>query len=184
MTSHPDALQCVRREVDAVLGDRQPSIEDLSRLNYTRMVIEEAMRLYPPVHTLVRTPIEDDEIAGYRIPAGTNVVLSQYVTQRHPDFWERPDAFEPERFAPERVAERPKYAYFPFIGGPHQCIGSEFAMLETRLVIAMLLQRFRIELVPGQTVEPCASLGLTPREPIMMTLSRLEHESQCTSTAT
>ena len=171
LASNPHCLQQVCREVDEVLGQRRPQAEDLLRLNYTRMAIEESMRLYPPVHTLVRTPTEDDEIGGYRIPSGSNVIVSQYVTHRHPGFWERPDEFNPARFEPQKVAERPKYAYFPFIGGPHQCIGAEFAMLEARLIISMLLQKFKLDLMPGQDVECQASLALLPRNPIRFVLS-------------
>lgn len=170
LASHPQCMQQVTREVGEVLGPRRPHPEDLLRLNYTRMAIEESMRLYPPVHTLVRTPTEDDEIDGFRIPAGSNVIVSQYVTHRHPDFWDRPDEFNPSRFEPQQAAERPKYAYFPFIGGPHQCIGAEFAMLEACLIVGMLLQKFELELMPGQDIQCQASLALLPRNPIRFVL--------------
>jgi cytochrome P450 len=96
--------------------------------------------------------------------------VSPFVTQRHPDFWERPEEFDPDRFTPERAAQRPKYAYFPFLGGPHQCIGNEFAMLEMRLIVAMVLQRFDLELLPNLTIERRASLTLRPSGPIRVVL--------------
>ncbi len=176
LASHPLATQRLQEEIDKTLGSRTPTIEDLSRLIYARMVVQEALRLYPPVWAVLRTAREDDEIGGCRIPAGSSVLLCPYVTQRHPEFWERPDDFDPERFTPERVAQRPKYAYFPFLGGPHQCIGHEFAMLEMVLIVAMVAQRFRLELLPGQTVVPRASVGLRPAGPIRMKLTTIGAE--------
>jgi cytochrome P450 len=170
LAGHPAVAQRLRDEVDHVLGGRAPTFEDAARLTYARQVVQESMRLYPPVYVVVRAAAKDDVIGGFHIPAGSSVALSAYVTQRHPDFWERPAAFDPDRFTPERVAARPKYAYFPFIGGPHQCIGNEFALLEMQIVLAMVMQNFRLEMLPGQTVKPHASLSLKPAGPIRMRL--------------
>jgi cytochrome P450 len=137
------------------------------------MAIEESMRLCPPVWALAREAAQEDEIGGYRIPARSTVVVSPFVTHRHPDYWERPEVFDPDRFTPDRGAQRLKCAYFPFLGGPHQCIGNEFAMIEMQLIIAMVLQRFDLELVPDQAIHPRASITLRPSGPIRMALQRI-----------
>jgi cytochrome P450 len=173
LASHPAIRQKVREEAIAVLGDRLPTIGDVPRLHLTRMVLEESMRLYPPVWAVARQPVSDDKMDGYRIPARSTVVVCSFVTHRHPAFWEQPDVFDPGRFAPERVAERPKGAYFPFLGGPHQCIGNEFAMLEMRLLVAMVLREFDLELLPGQVIRPVGSLSLRPSGPVRMILRRV-----------
>src|SRR5262249_44347066 len=146
-----------------VLGGREPSYEDASKLPYTRQVIDEAMRLYPPVYALVRDAMEDDEIGGYRIQAGSGGDISPYVTPRHPEVVEGPAAFRPERFEPARAYGRQRFAYFPFLGGPHQCIGQQFALLEATLVLAMVAQVYRLNLVPASRVEPRPMLSLRPR---------------------
>jgi cytochrome P450 len=168
--AHPAIRQRVREEARNVLGDRAPTIEDVPHLIATRMAIEESMRLCPPVWALAREAAQEDEIGGYRIPARSTVIVSPFVTHRHPDFWERPEVFDPDRFTPERVAQRPKGAYFPFLGGPHQCIGNEFAMLEMCLVVAMALQRFDVQLLPDQAIVPKAALTLRPSAAVRVVL--------------
>jgi cytochrome P450 len=170
--SHPSIRRSVREELARVLGERLPTIEDVPHLIITRRVIEESMRLYPPVWALAREAAQEDEIGGYRIPARSTVIVSPFVTHRHPDFWEQPEVFDPDRFTPERVAQRPKGAYFPFLGGPHQCIGNEFAMLEMCLVVAMVMQRFDVEFLPGQAIRPKAALTLRPSAPVQVSLER------------
>jgi cytochrome P450 len=172
LAEHPEAEARLHAELDAVLeGGRPPTVEDLPRLPYTRMVVEEVLRLYPPAWVVGRTAIDDDEAGGYRIEAKSEVVMCLYVTHRHPEFWDDPGAFDPERFLPERVAARPRYAYFPFGGGPRQCIGNNFALMEIQLVLATLARRYRLRLAPGrQQVEPEASITLHPRRGIRMTL--------------
>jgi cytochrome P450 len=128
--------------------------------------------LCPPVWAVAREPAEEDEIGGYRIPARSTVIVSPFVTHRHPDFWDQPGVFDPDRFTPERVAQRPKGAYFPFLGGPHQCIGNEFALLEMCLVVAMVLQQFDVELLPDQAIVPKAALTLRPSAPVRVALKR------------
>ncbi len=173
LASHAAIRERVRAEAVAVLADRQPTIADVGHLHLTRMVIEEAMRLCPPIWAVPRQAVHDDEIGGYRIPARSTVALCPFVTHRHPDFWEKPDVFDPDRFAPELVAQRPKGAYFPFLSGPHQCIGNEFALLEMRLIVAMVLREFDLELLPGQTIQPMGSLVLRPSGPVRLALHRV-----------
>jgi cytochrome P450 len=170
--SHPSIRRRVREEAGRVLGDRLPTIEDVAHLIATRMAIEESMRLCPPVWALAREAAQEDEIGGYRIPARSTVIVSPFVTHRHPDFWEQPEVFDPDRFTPGRVTQRPKGAYFPFLGGPHQCIGNEFAMLEMCLIVAMVLQRFDVELLPDQAILPKAALTLRPSAPVRVVLKR------------
>lgn len=160
----------LHEEVDRVLGGRPPTVDDLPNLPYTGMIFEEALRLYPPAWIITRKALADDEIGGYHIPAGALVVSSPYVTQRDARFWENPDEFEPERFAPERSAGRHRFAYFPFGGGPRLCIGNHFAMVEAALVIATVAQRYALRLVPGQRVAVESSVTLRPKHGLMMTL--------------
>lgn len=169
----PLVAEKLRDELARSLSGRVPTVEDLPRLTYTRMVIEEAMRLYPPVWTLSRTPREDDTIGGYHIPTGAVVIISPYITHRHPEVWDDPDRFDPERFTPARIAARPRFAYFPFAGGPRQCIGNNFAMMEAQLVLATVAQRFCLALVPGHHVSPEALVTLRPRGGLPMTLTPL-----------
>jgi cytochrome P450 len=168
--SHASIRHRVRREVREVVGDRTPGVEDVSQLHTTRMVIEESMRMYPPIWGFPRRVVADDEIGGVCIPGGSTVLLSQFVTHRHPDVWPDADVFDPDRFTPEREAQRPKGAYFPFLGGPHQCIGNEFAMLEMCLIIAMVLQEFDLELLPDQAIRPLPMITLRPNGPVRMAL--------------
>jgi cytochrome P450 len=170
LASRPSIRQRVREEAVAVLGDRRPTFADASNLHHARMVIEEAMRLCPPIWAVPRQAVQDDEIGGYRIPARSTVCLCPFVTHRHPDFWENPTEFDPDRFTPERCAQRPKGVYFPFLSGPHQCIGNEFAMLEMRLIVAMVLREFDLELLPGQVIEPKGSLTIRPSSPVRVSV--------------
>jgi len=173
LATHPEAAARVRRELATVLQGRAPTARDLPALRYTRMVLQEALRLYPPSWILSRVPIADDVIGGYHVPAGTTVLFSPYVTHRHPRFWEHPAQFDPERFAPERVTDRPRFAYFPFSGGPRQCIGEPFALMEAQCILAMIAQRYQLALRPGHQVTPAAVLTLRPRGGLPMTLHAL-----------
>jgi cytochrome P450 len=153
LSQHPEVEARLRGELDQVLAGRAPTLEDLPRLEYTRRVRDESMRLYPPAWVTERKALGEDVLCGYRIPAGVTVGISQYATHRNPEFWENPQAFDPDRFSPERSASRHSYAYFPFGGGPRQCIGKNLALLETHLALAMLLQRFRFELEPDRPIK-------------------------------
>ncbi|MFO0844866.1 MAG: cytochrome P450 [Gemmataceae bacterium] len=166
--TRPDLRRRLREEVTSAVGDRTPTVEDMPRLATTRLVLDETLRLYPPVWAVARQAVADDEIGGFRIPAGSTVVLCPFITHRHSAGWERPEEVDPDRFTAERSAGRPRGAYFPFLSGPHQCIGSEFAMLEMQLVVAMALQQFDLDLLPGEVIRPVASLALRPARPVRL----------------
>src|SRR6266699_2643266 len=154
LSQHPEVEQRLYTEIDEVLGGALPTIEHLPELKYTNMVLEEALRLYPPACILSRKAIADDELGGYRIPANSMIIVSPYAIQHHPDYWPDPESFDPERFTPERSAGRSHYAYFPSSSGPRMCIGSSFAMMEAQLILATIAQRYQLRMVPGHQVEP------------------------------
>jgi cytochrome P450 len=173
LARHPEAMERMNDEVESVLGDRAPAAADLAALPYTERVIREAMRLYPPIWILERRAVEEDEIGGYRIPAGSTVEVSPWVTHRHPDFWDEPERFDPDRFLPERSAGRPLLAYVPFGAGPRYCVGGHFAMTEALVIlarVARLARTHRLRLVPGQTVEPLPGITLRTRNGVRVTL--------------
>lgn len=170
LSQHPEVWERLQAELGSALSGRTPSIEDVPNLPYTRMIIQEAMRVYPPIWAMTRQAVEDDTIRGYHIAAGSTIIVMQYITHRHPDFWQNPDRFDPENFAPEYSESRPRFAYFPFGGGPRGCLGNSFAMMEAQLILATIAQRHRLQPVPGQKVEPEPSITLRPRNGIMMTL--------------
>src|SRR5215204_1543850 len=169
LSTHVAVARRLHAEVDGTLQGRIPMAADLPNLPYTRMVIDETLRLYPPAWITNRRAIEDDIVCGYRIPADATVSISPYVTHRDPTLWDNPEGFDPERFAPERSAGRPHYAYFPFGGGPRQCIGKGFALMESTLVLVLLAQRYELHLVPGRRVEAEAMATLRPRHGMWMT---------------
>jgi cytochrome P450 len=172
LSQHPAAEAKLYDELTAVLGGRTPRYDDLANLRYTRMVIEESMRLYPPAHTLAREPIAADEILGHRVPAGAAILIVPWLLHRKPSLWENPDRFDPERFAPERASARPRFTYIPFGAGPRICIGAAFAMAEAMLILATIAQRYRLHLKPGHPVEPQGLITLRPRYGLRMTLER------------
>ena len=171
LSRHPEVLARVRAELDAVLGGRDPDFEDIHELSYTRQVFMEAMRLYPPVWTLSRQAMADDEVDGIAIPKGRTVMLCSYAVQRRPEYWPNPEGFDPGRFAPEAMRERPRHAYFPFGGGPRKCLGERFAMLEAMIIMAMVLQRYRLDLAPGQRIVPEPMITLRPAGSVRMQLA-------------
>jgi len=160
LDQHPQVQQKVVAEIEAVLGQDEPTAGSIRGLEYTFRTIQEGLRLYPPAWIIGREPLADDHIDGYHIPKGAFVTMCTYVVHRLPQLWESPEAFEPDRFLPEAVKARPKYAYFPFGGGPRLCIGNHFALMEMQIVLAMVLQRFRIRCLPGQPagMEPLITL--------------------------
>ncbi|HTR62534.1 MAG TPA: cytochrome P450, partial [Candidatus Binataceae bacterium] len=172
LSQHPEVERKLHAELDAVLDGRAPTIGDLANLNYTGMVIDEAMRLYPPVWAIGREAIEADEIMGCRIPKGGNIMASQWLAHRHPAFWENPERFDPERFSAERAAGRPRYAYFPFGGGPRMCIGNIFALTEAQLVLATVAQRYRLRLAPHHPIELQPLITLRPLHGVKVVLER------------
>lgn len=171
LTKHPDIMQRLQAEVDSVLAGRTPTVEDVSKLSYTQMVLQESLRLYPPAWQLMRHAREDDEMGGYRIPADSLIFWSMYVMHRRPDFWEKPEEFYPEHFSPEQVASRSRNAYVPFSSGPRQCIGNGFAMMEMALALAMMVQRYNFELVGNQEIGLVPLLTLRPAGDVLMRLS-------------
>lgn len=167
---HPEVRDRLRAEAVEVLGDRLPTYEDLHRLTYTNMVIQEVMRLYPPVWILTRQAQEEDEVGGYRVPAGADVLVCPYTLHRHPAFWPQPDRFDPGRFAPDVSADRPRYAYIPFGAGPRFCVGNHLGMMEATFVLALAARDLRLSLPPGHTVVPEAMLSLRVRGGLPMTV--------------
>jgi enediyne biosynthesis protein E7 len=172
LSQHPDIEARLREEYTRVLGGRAPQIEDLPQLKLSRMVLEESMRLYPPAWAFARSAIDEDEVGGYTISKGAYVLLFPATTHRHPDFWERPDVFDPERFSPSRSAGRHRFAYFPFGGGPRVCIGNQFALTEAQLILATILPRYQFRLLPGADVIPEPLITLRPRGGLLMTIHR------------
>jgi cytochrome P450 len=163
--------QRVHDEVDRVVGGRSPALDDVRALERAVMAIKEAMRLYPPAPSIGRRAEADDEICGYRIPAGSHVVVSPWATHRHPAFWQDPEAFDPSRFAPEAEAVRHRYAYFPFGAGPRACIGSHFATMEAVIALAVVLQRFRLQAEgPGAPLD-ASGITLRPARPVRIALA-------------
>jgi len=172
LSQHPEVEHRLHTELDEVLAGQPPAVEHLPRLPYTRMVLEETLRLYPPTFSLSRKALVDDEIGGYTLPAKSTILLCPYTTHRHPAFWENPEVFNPERFRPERAAGRPYFAYFPFGGGPRQCIGNNFALMEAQLILATVAQRYRLRLVSGRKVKPEVMLTIRPRHGLPVTLQQ------------
>lgn len=170
LSTHPRVRSALEDELDRVLGGRPPTFGDVGELRYTRMVVDEVMRLYPPAWMIERASVDADAIGGHRVPADAMVMTSPWITHRHRDVWEDPEAFVPERFSAERSRDRHRYAHFPFGGGPRLCIGRDFALVEAVLVLATVAQRFRLDLVPGFPVQPAASVTLRPAKGVRVTL--------------
>lgn len=165
---NPEAEVKLHSEIDAVLGGRLPTLEDIPQLRYAEMVLSESMRLYPPAWAMGRQATCDVELGPYKLPAETYVFFSQYIIQRNPDFFPDPLCFDPERFTAERKAGRPRFAYFPFGGGSRQCIGESFAWMEAILSLVTLAQRWRLKLIPGQKIDVQPKITLRPKYAIRM----------------
>lgn len=160
---HPEVRARVRAEVASVIGSRLPTHADLDALRYTEQVINESLRLYSPIHSISRVALEDDTIGGYTIPAGSTIYVSLHATHRLEHHWPDPERFDPERFTPEAVAARSRFAFVPFAAGHRNCIGSSVATTELKLAIALLAQRYELDLAPGHRVEPAAGTTMHPR---------------------
>jgi cytochrome P450 len=169
LASHPEAEKKFHAELEEVLGGRTPEVSDLPRLKYTDMIAKETMRLYPPAYAVGREAIEDTELGGFPVPKGTQIFAFQWTTHRDPRFFDEPSAFKPERWADGMSEQLPKYAYFPFGGGPRQCIGNYFAMMEIVLLLATIGQRFRFSLL-DKKVEVLPVLSLRPKSGIKVQL--------------
>ena len=173
LSQRPDEEARLHAELDAVLGGRAPAADDIPNLPYTRRVIEEAMRLYPPAPGIsMRVAKADDEICGTRVKAGTRIMIAPWILHRHRRLWDEPERFDPDRFSPERSEGRARFAYMPFGGGPRICIGAMLAMTEATLILAAIARRYRLRLDPGQTVTLRSRITLAPLGGMKMTLER------------
>jgi cytochrome P450 len=171
LSQHPVVEQRLRQEIRTVLGDRAPALEDLAQLEYVRQVISESMRCYAPFWAMTRETIEEDEIGGYPIPAKSLIVVSPFVTHKHPEFWDDLDRFDPDRFTEERSAGRHRFAYFPFGAGPRVCIGERQAMLILQLSLVTILQKYQLHPLPGQSIEIHTAMTIRPKNGLMMRVS-------------
>jgi cytochrome P450 len=162
LARHPEAMDRLASELGEVLGGRPPTVADLPRLPYTDSIVHEVMRLYPAAYIVGRQSVGPCDLGRYRLPAATTVLMSQWVMHRDPRFWDEPERFRPERWANGLTQRLPKFAYFPFGGGPRVCIGNSFAMLEAALVLATIAQRFRFTRLPGPDVRPRPTITLRP----------------------
>lgn len=176
LAQNPETEKKFHAELDDELGGRLPTMADMPRLKYTEMIAKESMRLYPPAYALGREAINDCEIGGFRVPAGAQVFMFQWSTQRDARFFPEPETFAPERWTPEFSAGLPKYAYFPFGGGPRACIGNYFAMMEVILLLATIGQRFRFSLVSDHAVSLMPAMSLRPANGIKVTVDRRRAE--------
>jgi cytochrome P450 len=176
LSGHPEVVERLRAEVLDVVGDRAPGFADLERLTYTSMVLQEAMRLYPPVWILTRKAQGDDEIGGYHVPAGSDVLICPYTLHRHPAFWDEPTRFDPDRFDPARTVSRPRYAYIPFGAGPRFCVGNHLGLLEATIVLVTLVRDLRLVAVPGHVAVPEPMLSLRVRGGLPMTVQEASGE--------
>ncbi len=172
LAENPAAAARLHEEVDAVLGDRPPRVDDLPRLRYAESVVHEALRLYPPAYVIGREALSPCTVGGYPVPAGHTILMPTWVVHRDPRWFDDPDAFRPERWTEEFSRRMPKYAYFPFGGGPRLCIGNTFAVMEAVLVLAAIARHWRFTLVPGQAVVPWPTFTLRPQHGIKTVLQR------------
>ena len=166
LITHPDVYDRVCDETDSVVGDQVPTLSTIGSMPLSTMVLQEALRLYPPIWGFLRIAESEDEICGHAIAAGSRIFLLPYVMHRHPGIWEAPNQFVPERFLPEQVAQRHRFAWFPFGAGPHQCLGAGLAMLEAQITLAMLTRAVRLELIAGQQIGCLPRTTLKPSGPI------------------
>lgn len=171
LSRHPEVADRIRAELAEVVGDRPPNARDVPNLKYLRMVIQEVLRLYPPLWQVPRTPIKDDVIGGYHIPAGSFLLLSTYLAHRNPEYWEDPERFDPERFNRHRSEGRPRFAYLPYLGGPRSCVGLALANIELTLVVASVLQRHSLDVVADHPIEFSPDLTLESKHGVVVRLS-------------
>jgi cytochrome P450 len=163
LSKHPEVAEKIRREGEEVYGDREPNAEDLEKLTYTRSVVLETLRLYPPAWAFIRTAVAADEIAGQKVEPGDRVVLLPYLVHHSEKYWEQPEEFRPERFAPGSIKKRVKYSYLPFGAGKRFCVGGQMAQMETALALSQLVRRFRCEYAGASAPKIAASVTLMPK---------------------
>jgi cytochrome P450 len=172
LSQHPEAERRVHAELDELLDGDAPTMADVREMEYTEWVVNEAMRMYPPVYTIFRTPERDFEVGGYTIPEGATIMLPQYAVHRSERYWDDPDTFDPERWSPERSRDRPRFAYFPFGGGPRHCIGKHLALLEARLILATTASRYRLSYEGDGPLELMPTLTAHPRDGMPMRVEK------------
>src|ERR1700674_4381688 len=172
LAQHPAVEELLHAELDAVLGGRSPTFEDLPRLRYTDQIVRESLRLYPPVWRMGRIAKEDVAIRSYRIPKGASVLVSQWVVHRDASYFTDPERFDPGRWTEDLARSLPRFAYFPFGGGPRICIGSSFALQELALLLAVISQRFRMRLAGPEPILPAPSITLRPKDGMRLIVSR------------
>ncbi len=177
LSVNPLVRRRLEDEVNEVLGGAPATVDDLPALKYTRMVVQESLRLYPPIWLYPRDVVEDDEVGGYRVPAGSSVFISPYATHRHPGLWENPEAFDPERFSDERSAGRPRYAYFPFGFGQRQCIGKHIALMQLQIAVATIAGSVDLHALPGHPVTYRARVSLRPNQAPLSSLMFTAHDN-------
>jgi len=170
ISQHPQIEARLHAEIAAAAELPSPSLAEMEGLRFTRQVIDEALRLYPPGWVLSRRTVNADSLGGYPVPPGTNVLLPLYLLHRHPNFWKNPETFDPDRFAPEHEAERPRFAYMPFAAGPRHCIGETFALYEMLVHLYKVARRYRLRYVPDEPLELEAQINLRTRHPLHMRL--------------
>ena len=172
LSQHPEIEQRARVEIETVLNGRTPTANDLAQLTYTRQILDEVLRLYPPAWLLNRKNLEADELCGYEIPAQSFLAACPFVMHRHPAYWDEPAKFDPDRFTPARAKQYHRFVYFPFGGGPRLCIGKGFAQVEAHLILATLLQRCHLALAPNARVEMEAMVTLRPKNGLWMIIEK------------
>ena len=173
LSQHPDIEERLRTEIKSVLNGRTPGFVDLPKLVYLQQFINEVLRLYPAAYLFAREAIVDDVLDRYPVPANTLIFISPFVTHRDANYWPDPERFNPDRFAPEQVASRPRHVYYPFGEGPHVCIGNNFALMEMQLILTMALQRFRLRLVPDHPIAFKPEATLRPKHGMKMTVEAI-----------
>ena len=173
LSEHSEVEERVHDELQTVLKGRIPESADLPKLTYTQQVIQEVLRLYPAAYLFAREAVTDDVIDGYPIPPKTLIFITPFITHRDPTYWPDPERFNPDRFAPEQVSNRPRHIYYPFGEGPHVCIGNNFALMEMQLILAIALQRFRLKLVTNHPIAFKPEATLRPKYGMKMTVKKV-----------
>lgn len=181
LTQHPEVLKKVREEVADNIPDGQITFDRLTSLTYTQQVLEETLRLYPPIYGTNRMAVEDDEFKGIKIKKGTTCGTYIYGLHHSPALWHEPETFDPDRFAKSRKKERHSFAFLPFGGGPRFCVGRQFALMEMKMVLAKMVMRYDFDLLPDQKIEPVALINLQPKNGIKMKLSLRKQAKRATS---
>ena len=173
LSQHPTVRTRMQREVAAVIGASVPTAEQVDQLDYTECVLNETLRMYSPIHSISRVALEDDALGGYKIPAGAMIYVSLYAIHRLAALWPDPDQFDPDRFTPERSAKRPRFAFIPFAAGHRNCVGANMSVIELKLILAQIAQRFTLDLAPGHRVRTSAETTMRPRYGMRMIVKKV-----------